>query len=42
MYEDEVKSRDSFAESAARSERKCNDIQGELEDIRASLEQVGQ
>lgn len=37
-----MKSRDTFAESAARAERKCNDLQGELEDLKASLEQVRQ
>ena len=40
MYDDEVKTRETLAESSARSERKCNDLQGEIEDLRASLEQV--
>ena len=42
MYDDEVKTRDSIAEAAARSERKCNDLQGEIEDLRATMEQVRQ
>ena len=40
MHDDEVKVRKSLAQSRARAKKKCSDVQREIEDLRASMEQA--
>ena len=41
MYEEEQRARDEQHELANKAERRANDLQLEIEELRANLEQVG-